>query len=207
MKSLLFGGVAALTMGVSAALAQTAADPAKTPASDPAPATPAAAASSSTKAEVVTAQPDGTMRAPKLIGVAVYDRDNKDVGKIADLLLDHDGKVQAVVIGIGGFLGIGSKDIAVSYSAVQWKTDPRQVAVNDPPPANAAGGNAATTTTPAEKPATKTVDPAKTEAYQGYPDRATIDMSEAELKAAPEFKYATAPAAADGAGRPGDAGL
>jgi sporulation protein YlmC with PRC-barrel domain len=199
MKSLLFGGVAAVTMGLSAALAQTAADPAKTPAAAPA---ASAATSATPSAEVVSAQPDGTMRAPKLIGVAVYDRDNKDVGKIADLLLDHDGKVQAVVIGVGGFLGIGSKDIAVNYSALHWKTDPRQVATNGPAPGSAAGGNAGTTMTPAEKPATKTVDPAKTEAYQGYPDRATIDMTEAELKSAPEFKYATAPTESTTPGAP-----
>jgi sporulation protein YlmC with PRC-barrel domain len=197
MKSLLFGGIAAVTMGLSAALAQTATDPAKSPA--PA----ASAAATATKsADVVTTQPDGTMRAPKLIGVAVYDRDNKDVGKIADLLLDHDGKVQAVVIGVGGVLGIGGKDVAVSYSALHWKTDPRQVAANGPAPGSAAGGTTGTTMTPAEKPVTKTVDPAKTEAYQGYPDRATVDMTEAELKAAPEFKYATAPTEATNPGAP-----
>ena len=37
------------------------------------------------------------------------------------------------------------------------------------------------------------VSPAETEAYQGYPDRAVIDMSQDQLKAAPEFKYAQNP--------------
>ena len=118
------------------------------------------------------------MRAPKLVGVAVYDSDNKDVGKIADLLIDHDGKVQAVVIGIGGFLGIGSKDVAVPYSAMHWQTEQRTVAVNNRRPANGRRrSNAATTTTAGRSSRRrKTVDPAKTEAYHGYPDRAVIDM-------------------------------
>src|SRR5947209_1264236 len=47
---------------------------------------------------------------------------------------------------------------------------------------------------PAQQPQGKKVDPAATEAYNGYPDRAVIDMSQAQLKSAPEFKYASDPA-------------
>ena len=41
----------------------------------------------------------------------------------------------------------------------------------------------------------KTVPPAETEAYQGYPDKAMLDMTQAQLKSAPEFHYAQNPSA------------
>ena len=66
----------------------------------------------------VAMQDKGQWRAPKLIGVDVYGPDNKQIGKIDDILMDHDGKAQAVVIGVGGFLGFGKKDVAVPFSAI-----------------------------------------------------------------------------------------
>ena len=100
--------------------------------------------------------------------------------------------MKAVVIGVGGFLGIGRKDVAVPYSSIHWQTEQRSVATNEPPAANPAG-NAGSVSGPSEKPAAKRIDPAETEAYQGYPDRAIIDISQAQLKSAPEFKYAENP--------------
>ncbi len=52
-------------------------------------------------------------RAPKLIGVAAYSADNRRVGVVKDVLIDHDGAVQVVVIGVGGFFGLGAKDVGV----------------------------------------------------------------------------------------------
>ena len=43
-------------------------------------------------------------RAPKLVGVSVYGPDDKQIGKIDDLVMDHTGATQTVVIGVGGFL-------------------------------------------------------------------------------------------------------
>ncbi len=78
----------------------------------------------------VTAQTVTQWRAPKLVGVAVYGPDDKQVGKIKDVLIDHDGAAQAVVIGVGGFLGFGTKDVAVPFAAIQWRTEPRKVAAD-----------------------------------------------------------------------------
>lgn len=44
-------------------------------------------------------------RAPTLVGVAVYGPDDKRIGKIKDVLIDHNGAAQTIVIGIGGFVG------------------------------------------------------------------------------------------------------
>jgi hypothetical protein len=99
-------------------------------------------------------------RTPKLIGVDVYGADNKKIGKI-DILMGHDGKAQAVVIGVGGFLGIGKKDVGVPFSAIEWKTEPRKVPATDLQPTNPVAPN--TTGQTAGPPPMKETDPAATE--------------------------------------------
>jgi len=49
----------------------------------------------------------GQWRATKLTGVSVYNNNNEKIGDINELIVDRDGKVAAVVIGVGGFLGMG----------------------------------------------------------------------------------------------------
>jgi sporulation protein YlmC with PRC-barrel domain len=127
-------------------------------------------------------------RAPKLVGVGVYGPDEKQIGKIDDLVMDHNGATQTVVIGVGGFLGFGKKEVAVPFSAVQWRTESRKVPATDQPPANPA------TSTAGGPPPMKETDPAATEASQGYPDKAILNVTLAELKAAPDFQYAPSPA-------------
>ena len=61
------------------------------------------------------------VRASKMIGSAVYDVQNRKIGKVDDLILNKDGKVDAVVIDVGSFLGMGGKDVAVLPSDI--KTD------------------------------------------------------------------------------------
>jgi sporulation protein YlmC with PRC-barrel domain len=51
----------------------------------------------------------------------VYDFGGNKIGEIADLLVDHDGKNTAVLIGVGGVLGIGEKYVAVPFDAVHFK--------------------------------------------------------------------------------------
>ena len=61
--------------------------------------------------------------ATKLIGAPVFDSgaaDANNLGNINDLVLDANGKVAAIVIGVGGFLGIGEKQVAVDFAALQW---------------------------------------------------------------------------------------
>lgn len=67
----------------------------------------------------------GQLRASKLIGKNVYGPDNKDIGDVADLILDKDGRVQQIVLSVGGFLGIGDKKIAVPMSEVKWGQEDR----------------------------------------------------------------------------------
>ena len=45
--------------------------------------------------------------------------DDKKIGDVSDILFDKDGKIEAYVVGVGGFLGIGAKDVAIAPSAFQ----------------------------------------------------------------------------------------
>lgn len=68
----------------------------------------------------------GQVLASNLIGEEVYNGtgDNaQKVGDVNDVLMSSDGKAQAVVIGVGGFLGIGEKDVAVQFDRVSWGVD------------------------------------------------------------------------------------
>lgn len=60
--------------------------------------------------------------ATSLIGLNVKNNDGKIIGDVNDMLFDKTGRVKAVVIGVGGFLGIGEKNIAVDFSAIEQKT-------------------------------------------------------------------------------------
>ena len=61
------------------------------------------------------------IRASKMIGSSVYDVQNRKIGSVADVILNKDGKVDAVVIDVGSFLGMGGKNIAVLPN--ELKTD------------------------------------------------------------------------------------
>jgi PRC-barrel domain len=57
-------------------------------------------------------------RGSKLIGATVYGPENASIGNVNDVLVANDGKINAVVIGVGGFLGVGEKDVAVSFDSL-----------------------------------------------------------------------------------------
>jgi sporulation protein YlmC with PRC-barrel domain len=52
----------------------------------------------------------------------VYDASNKEIGEVEDVLLSDDGRVVGLIVGVGGFLGIGEKHVAVPYEAVKRTT-------------------------------------------------------------------------------------
>ena len=61
--------------------------------------------------------------ATKIIGRPVYDgtgTDANNLGNVTDLVVDQSGNVSAVVLGVGGFLGMGQKQVAVDFAALQW---------------------------------------------------------------------------------------
>src|ERR1700753_766285 len=104
-------GLAASALLASVAFAQT-----PTTTTDRASNMPPAAASDSTFR--------GDWRASKIIGLNVYNDNNENVGSINDLLTDKNGSIKAVVIGVGGFLGVGEHLVAVSFDKVKFSDQP-----------------------------------------------------------------------------------
>jgi sporulation protein YlmC with PRC-barrel domain len=50
---------------------------------------------------------------------SVYDPNDSKIGEIMDVLVDREGKATALILGVGGFLGMGEKDVAIPFNAVQ----------------------------------------------------------------------------------------
>src|SRR5438105_1417231 len=102
----------------------------------------------------------GNWRASKLVGLSVYNDKNESVGSINDMLTDKNGKIVAVVIGVGGFLGVGEHLVAVPIDKVKFETQPVAYTAANSPAGNAKppGAGAPSTTTgaantaPASKP-------------------------------------------------------
>jgi hypothetical protein len=63
------------------------------------------------------------MMASALVGTTVYNAAGESVGDVNDIVLAADGSPFALVVGVGGFLGIGEKDVAVSFGALSVSTD------------------------------------------------------------------------------------
>jgi hypothetical protein len=105
-------------------------------------------------AEFLSRPEPGSLRASKLVGIKVIGMDHVRVGEIEDVLLTEDGRVRAVVIGVGGFLGIGQKAVAVPFDKLAWNTG--SAAAGAPPshttperaPSDAAAQTAGPTTMP-----------------------------------------------------------
>jgi sporulation protein YlmC with PRC-barrel domain len=75
--------------------------------------TPSSAASSTSATFVTTQNPDQFL-ASKFKGMDVVGSDDKKIGDVSDILFDKDGKIEAYVVSVGGFLGVGAKDVALA---------------------------------------------------------------------------------------------
>ena len=90
------------------------------------------------------------------------------------------------MIGIGGFLGIGQKDVAVPFNTLKWVPHEEAAtskAAANPPPSAKPGAGTSGVPAPAAKPVT--------DASVGYPDHAVVSKTKDQLKNAPDFHYAT----------------
>ena len=107
---------------VAGALAQS---PSPTPPADspPAATTPSMPKGGSTAAatapQFIAAQKSDQWLASKFNGTDVLGPNNEKIGDVNDLLFSKDGKIAGVVVGVGGFLGIGQKDVALDMNAFQ----------------------------------------------------------------------------------------
>jgi sporulation protein YlmC with PRC-barrel domain len=82
-------------------------------------AAPALAATDSGNAAVLQTVPDDAMTVSNVYKQDVYDTKENKIGDVNDVLLDKDGRITAVIIGVGGFLGVGEKDVAVPFNSLK----------------------------------------------------------------------------------------
>ena len=134
-----------------------------------------------------TSSLQGTWRASKLVGLNVYNDKNESLGSINDLLTDKSGNIKAVVIGVGGFLGVGEHLVAVPLDKIKFVNEPVVYAGAGAPAPGATGTRPATSTTTG---AANTAPAAASKPNPWYPDHAVFNATKDELKAMPEFKYA-----------------
>jgi sporulation protein YlmC with PRC-barrel domain len=74
-------------------------------------------------AEFITVQPQGEWRASLFIGQPITNQAGETVGDINDLLFDKTGRITTAVIGVGGFLGLGEKNVAVPFNTLSFTAD------------------------------------------------------------------------------------
>ena len=164
----------------------------------------------------------GQMLGSDLRGTRVYGANNENIGNISDLLLDREGRLAAVIVGVGGFLGIGQKDVAVPFQALEIVADNRAgtagMGAREPNATGTVGGSGTPGTTAmgsATGTATGTMGmggtagtTAATDVQQGTtnPNRIVLrGMTKADLENAPEFR-SDGRAATNRTGNPGAAG-
>lgn len=152
--------------------------------------TPKASTSASmSQGSVADVSYTGNWRASKVVGLNVYNEQNENVGAINDLLMDKSGNVKAAVISVGGFLGLGSRYVAIAFDKIKFSDQPVVYTGASNMPASGTARPASTTTTgsAANPPATA---PAASKPNPWYPDHAMFNASKDELTSMPEFKYA-----------------
>jgi PRC-barrel domain len=71
--------------------------------------------------QIMTSLPAESLAFTQWQKQSVYDLNDNKIGDVMDILMDHDGKPVAAIIGVGGFLGVGEKDVAVPFNAVHFK--------------------------------------------------------------------------------------
>jgi sporulation protein YlmC with PRC-barrel domain len=132
---------------------------------------------SNTKAQTEqNASDTGMWQASKLVGVNVYNGQNDKIGDIKELMIDKDGKVANVVIGVGGFLGMGERDVAVKFSELKWSDQSVRAASTSSSESTQTTGAAGSNTSNADR-------------KRNYPDHALLNATKDQLKAMPQFNY------------------
>jgi len=79
---------------------------------------------STTNAANPTTQQSSQWRGSQLIGLDVYNNNNENIGDINDVILGKDGRIELIVVGVGGWLGMGQHDVALRWDQVSFSDQP-----------------------------------------------------------------------------------
>lgn len=128
---------------------------------------------------------DGEWRSSKLIGIDVYNQANEKIGAIEELIVDKSSKVENVILGVGGFLGMGEHYVAVPMDKLKWVNEPVRTSSASKADKTTVGANS--NGTPIDADSQKR--PVRAADEKWYPDHAIYNATKDELKAMPQFKY------------------
>ena len=136
---------------------------------------------------------DGEWRASKLMGVNVYNEANEKIGEINEVILDRSGKVVNVILGVGGFLGMGEHNVAVAFDKLKWVDEPVRTTtasnVSVDKPATNVDSTARTASDGNSRVTTGSATTARRVSENWYPDHAVYNATKDQLKSMPQFKY------------------
>lgn len=139
---------------------------------------------------ISSSQLQGDWRASKVVGLSVYNDTNEKLGSINDLVMDKSGNIKAVVLGVGGFLGMGEHLVAVPLDKVKFSSEPVAYTGTASTGTPGAAGGSSMSRPPATAPTTTgSASTGATKSNAWYPDHAVFNANKDELKAMPEFKY------------------
>ena len=131
----------------------------------------------------------GQWRLYKMIGLDVYNQNNEKLGDISELLVDQTGKIQTAILGVGGFLGVGERMVAVNFDQLKFVDQPVEAKTASSAPASTASTKTTETTTQVTTGAATTTRPVRSASEQWYPDHAVINLTADQLKAMSQFQY------------------
>jgi hypothetical protein len=174
LKTLMMSAAVSALM-VSGALAQAGPPATSPPASPPA----KADAAPMDGAKFISSQGTDQWVFSKFKGTDVLGADNAHIGDVNDLLFDKNGKIVGMIVGVGGFLGIGEKSVAIDMGAFQVVPADTGTTGAGGSPAATSGSNDATNV------------------------KLKVSWTKEQLNSAPDFQYYKPPAPARSSDRPG----
>jgi sporulation protein YlmC with PRC-barrel domain len=159
--------------------------------------------SGSAQGQFMTQMQPNQIMASELIGTRVVSANNESIGDINDVIVDRNGQAMAAVIGVGGFLGIGEKDVAVPFKSLEFANAQQVNAMNNSNNANnsnntnaapattgstmGSAGTTGSTTASGTTTAANNNASGSTTSNSNQPERVVLRMTKEELQAAPKF--------------------
>jgi sporulation protein YlmC with PRC-barrel domain len=144
--------------------------------------------------QFITKMESNHVMASDLIGTRVVGSNNESIGDINDVIMDRNGQIMAAVVGVGGFLGIGEKDVAVPFNALEFMNAQQAQAMNNASSGNSNVATTGSTTTTGNTTATgspttgsSNMTASNTSSNQNQPERVVLRMTKDQLQAAPAF--------------------
>jgi sporulation protein YlmC with PRC-barrel domain len=134
----------------------------------------------------------GLWQGSKLIGLNVYNNNNEKIGDIKQLMVNKSGQIDDVVIGVGGFLGMGERDVAVKFSELKWVNEPvrkTSTSSNRPGGLNQLPGATTGSNSGSANSANSAGNANSAKSNPTYPDHAMLEASKEQLQAMPQFNY------------------